>query len=154
MLRAVVTRMTSAARTSLLAPRSATAVTGTQSTRASHDSKETDEEFDERYVKFFNRSDIDHWEIRKAMNDLAGMDLVPEPKIICAALRACRRLNDFALAVRFIESVKDKAGPHVNTIYPYIVQEIKPTLDELGINTPEQLGYDEPELAVESVYHM
>lgn len=82
------------------------------------------------------------------------MDLVPEPKIVCAALRACRRLNDFALAVRFLESIKEKSGPHVKTIYPYILQEIRPTLDELGINTPEELGYDKPELACESVYHM
>ncbi|XP_014473321.1 PREDICTED: cytochrome c oxidase subunit 5A, mitochondrial [Dinoponera quadriceps] len=152
MLRAVAARAASAARTGLLAPRSATAVTSTQSARASHDG--TDEEFDERYVKFFSRNDIDHWEIRKAMNDLAGMDLVPEPKIICAALKACRRLNDFALAVRFLESVKEKAGPFAKTVYPYILQEIKPTLDELGISTPEELGYDKPELAVESVYHM
>lgn len=72
MLRAVVTRAASAARTGLLTSRRATAVTGTQSVRASHESTETDEEFDERYVKFFNRNDIDHWEIRKAMNDLAG----------------------------------------------------------------------------------
>lgn len=40
------------------------------------------------------------------MNDLQGMDLVPEPKIIIAALKACRRLNDYALAVRFLEGVK------------------------------------------------
>lgn len=71
MLRAVAARAASAARAGLLAPRSA-AVTGTQNTRASHGTKETDEEFDERYVKFFSRNDIDHWEIRKAMNDLAG----------------------------------------------------------------------------------
>jgi len=83
-----------------------------------------------------------------------GMDLVPEPKIICAALRACRRLNDFALAVRFLESVKEKGGSHASKIYPYILQEIRPTLDELGISTPEELGYDKPELALESVYHM
>jgi len=82
------------------------------------------------------------------------MDLVPEPKIICAALRACRRLNDFALAVRFLESIKDKGGPHAAQIYPYILQEIRPTLDELGINTPEELGYDKPELAYRSVYEM
>lgn len=82
------------------------------------------------------------------------MDLVPEPKIICAALKACRRLNDYALAVRFLESIKDKAGPQANVIYPYIIQEIRPTLDELGINTPEELGYDKPELAVPSVDHM
>jgi len=82
------------------------------------------------------------------------MDLIPEPKVICAALRACRRLNDYALAVRLLECLKDKGGPRKHIIYPYIIQEIRPTLDELGINTPEELGYDKPELALESVYHM
>ena len=40
------------------------------------------------------------------MNTLVGYDLVPEPKIIDAALQACRRLNDFASAVRILEVVK------------------------------------------------
>jgi cytochrome c oxidase subunit 5a len=43
--------------------------------RMSH-STETDEEFDARYESYFNRADIDGWEVRKAMNDLLGMDLV------------------------------------------------------------------------------
>ncbi|KAI5645083.1 cytochrome c oxidase subunit va domain-containing protein [Phthorimaea operculella] len=115
---------------------------------------ETDEEFDCRYEAFFNRRDIDGWEIRKGMNDLCGMDLVPDPRIIKAALHACRRVNDYALAVRFIEACKDKCGPKVNEIYPYIIQEIKPVLTELGIETPEELGYDKPELALENVYEM
>lgn len=33
-----------------------------------------------------------------------------------------------------------------------VLQEIKPTLDELGISTPEELGYDKPELALKSVF--
>lgn len=82
------------------------------------------------------------------------MDLVPDPSIICAAMKACRRLNDFALAVRILETIKEKCGSKLNEIYPYILQEVKPTLDELGINTPEELGYDKPELALESVYDM
>lgn len=80
------------------------------------------------------------------MNDLAGMDMVPDPRIIIAALYACRRINEYALAVRFLETVKYKCGPHVSRIYPYILQEIAPTLNELGIDTPEALGYDKPEL--------
>ncbi|CAH0405129.1 unnamed protein product [Chilo suppressalis] len=115
---------------------------------------ESDEEFDSRYEAFFNRKDIDGWEIRKGMNDICGMDLVPDPRIIKAALHACRRVNDYALAIRFIEACKDKCGPKVNEIYPYIIQEIKPTLTELGIDTPEELGYDKPELALENVYEM
>jgi len=75
------------------------------SVRCSH-TQETDEEFDTRYERFFNRPDIDGWEIRKAVNDLQGYDLVPEPKIIIAAMKACRRVNDYALAVRFLEAVK------------------------------------------------
>lgn len=36
---------------------------------------------------------------------------------------------------------QDKAGPHKD-IYPYLIQELRPTLDELGISTPEELGID------------
>lgn len=102
---------------------------------------ESDEEFDARWVTYFNKPDIDAWELRKGVNTLIGYDLVPEPKILDAALRACRRLNDFASTVRILEAVKDKAGPHKD-IYPYVIQELRPTLDELGISTPEELGLD------------
>ncbi|KAF3854978.1 hypothetical protein F7725_023033 [Dissostichus mawsoni] len=77
----------------------------------------------------------------QGMNTLIGYDLVPEPKIVEAALKACRRLNDLASAIRILEAVKDKAGPH-KEIYPYLIQELKPTLEELGISTPEELGID------------
>ncbi|KAG6799228.1 cytochrome c oxidase subunit 5A, mitochondrial [Apis mellifera caucasica] len=123
-----------------------------QNIRASHDGpQETEEEFNKQYVTYLNRTNLDHWEFRQAMNKLAAMDLVPDPSIICAALRACRRLNDFALAIRVLEMIKDKCGSKVKEIYPYILQEIKPTLDELGINTIEELGYDKPELALQSI---
>lgn len=36
-----------------------------------HGPTETDEEFDARYVAFFNRKDIDGWEIRKVRHYLA-----------------------------------------------------------------------------------
>ncbi|XP_017341573.1 cytochrome c oxidase subunit 5A, mitochondrial [Ictalurus punctatus] len=107
----------------------------------SHGKQETDEEFDARWVTYFNKPDIDAWELRKGMNTLIGYDLVPEPKILEAALRACRRLNDLGSAIRILEAVKDKAGPH-KEIYPYVIQELRPTLNELGIPTPEELGID------------
>uniref|UniRef100_A0A8C5E3W4 Cytochrome c oxidase subunit 5A, mitochondrial n=2 Tax=Gouania willdenowi TaxID=441366 RepID=A0A8C5E3W4_GOUWI len=107
----------------------------------SHGKQETDEEFDARWVTYFNKPDIDAWELRKGMNTLIGYDLVPEPKILEAALKACRRLDDLASAIRILEAVKEKAGPHKD-IYPYLVQELRPTLDELGISTPEELGID------------
>merc|ERR1711934_454705 len=116
--------------------------------RHSSAKKESDEEFDARYVNYFSRPDIDGWECRKAMNDLIGEDLIPEPKIVIAAMHACRRLNDISIAMRFLEAIKWKSGEKVDKIWPYIHQEIKPTLEELGIPTPEECGYDKPELAL------
>ena len=107
-----------------------------------------------RYEKYFNNPKIDGWDLRQGMTDLLGHDMVPEPKIINAALYACRRVNDYALAVRFLEAVKNKTGRKCSEIYPYIVQEITPVLCELGIDTPEMLGYDEPEFYLESVYNI
>ena len=65
----------------------------------------SEEEFDRKYVDYFNRPDIDGWEIRKGMADLVAMDLVPEPEIVAAALRACRRVNDFSLTTRSADFV-------------------------------------------------
>merc|ERR1712020_250189 len=118
----------------------------------SHGPVESDAEFDARYEAYFNRADIDGLEYRKAMGDLAGMDLVPEPAIVNAALRACRRLNDFPLAVRTLEMVKNKCQPNEKEVWPYMLQELQPTLDELGILTPEEMGYDKPELSLPNPY--
>ena len=81
------------------------------------------------------------WGLKKGLNELYGHDLVPEPKIVTAMLKAARRVNDVAMAIRILEAVKDKAAGNA-TIYEYIIQSIKPTLDELGISTPEELGLD------------
>ncbi|XP_055384374.1 cytochrome c oxidase subunit 5A, mitochondrial [Condylostylus longicornis] len=124
------------------------------SVRASHGHAESDEDFDRRYEDYFNRKDIDGWEIRRGMNDVLGMDLIPDPKIIIAGLKAARRVNDYALAVRWLEGCKDKCGDKKAEIYPYLLNEIRPTLTELGVLTPEEMGYDQPELALKSVYDM
>jgi cytochrome c oxidase subunit 5a len=100
---------------------------------------ETDQEFDDRWEAYFNREDIDTWELRKGLNDLYGHDLVPEPRIIKAMLKAARRLDDLPMAVRILEAVKQKAAGDAK-IYSYIMGEIKSTLDELGLKTPEELG--------------
>lgn len=100
---------------------------------------ESDKEFDDRWESYFNREDIDTWELRKGLNDLYGHDLVPEPRIVKAMLNAARRLNDLPMAVRILEAVKQKAAGD-EKIYSYIIGEIRPTLDELGLKTPEELG--------------
>ena len=112
---------------------------------------ESDAEFDSRYVAYFDRADIDGWEIRKGMADLCAMDMVPEPVIVASALRACRRKNDYSLTTRIMEvKCRDKEAK----FWPYSLQELKPTLDELGILTPEDLGYNQPELALPNPYEI
>jgi len=129
-------------------------VRGTAARTMSHGPVESDAEFDARYEAYFNRPDIDGWEYRKAMGELAGMDLCPEPTIVNAALRACRRINDYALAIRTLEVVKMKCSPNPQEMWPYMLQEIQPTLDELGINNLEEMGYDQPELALPNPYEV
>ncbi|KAJ1073567.1 hypothetical protein K5549_020427, partial [Capra hircus] len=101
-----------------------------------HRSQETGEECNTCWVTCFSTSGIDVQELRKGKNILAGYDLVPEPKITVAAYLC---LNDFASTVHIIEIVKNKAGPH-KEIYPCVLQELRPTLNELGISSPEELG--------------
>ena len=56
------------------------------------------------------------------MADLVAMDLVPEPTILAAALRACRRVNDFSLTTRILEITKVKCGDKEAEFWPYIMQ--------------------------------
>lgn len=107
--------------------------------RYSSKKEESDEEFDARWEAYFNRDDIDAWELRKGLNDLYGYDVVPQPKIVVAMLKAARRLDDVALAVRILESVKEKAAGD-QKVYSFVMEGVKPTLEELGLETPEKLG--------------
>jgi len=111
-------------------------------------------EFDKKYIDYFNRADIDGWEIRKGMADLVAMDLVPEPEIVSAALRACRRVNDFSLTTRILEVVKIKCGDKEAEFWPYMLQQLQPTLEELGIPSLSDMGYDKPELALPNPYEI
>ncbi|XP_036331504.1 cytochrome c oxidase subunit 5A, mitochondrial-like [Rhagoletis pomonella] len=116
--------------------------------------EEPEQVFNKRFEDFFNRCEIDGWDLRQGMNDILGYDVVPHPKIIEAGLRACRRVNDIALAIRWLEACKNRCGDKVDQIYPYLLNNIRPTLYDLGIPTPEELNYDKPELAVKSVFDM
>ena len=102
------------------------------------ESPESDAEFDARWEGYFYRADIDGWELRHGMNELYGHDLVPEPKIVSAALKACRRLDDYPMIVGIFEMIKDKAVGD-KEIYNYILLQCKPTFDELGLSTPAEL---------------
>ena len=109
------------------------------------------DDYDKRYIGFFKDPNLDGWWLRKHLQEIHTEDCVADPKVAAEVLRACRRLNDFGMAVRFLESCRFKAGPNASSVMPYMYQELKPVMDELGIPTLEELGYDKPELACPKV---
>lgn len=108
---------------------------------SSKQATETDEQFDTRWENYFNREDIDTWELRTGLNELCGHDLVPEPKIVVAMLKAARRLNDLPMAIRILEAVREKAAGSME-VYNYVMDAVRPTVEELGIFTPAELGLE------------
>ena len=64
----------------------------------------------------------------QGMADLVAMDLVPEPTILAAALRACRRVNDYSLTTRILEITKVKCGDKEAEFWPYIMQVTDSTM--------------------------
>ena len=77
--------------------------------RASHSEhgQETFESFTERYVSFFQGAQ-DLFEVQRGLNNCFAHDLVPSPAVVEAAVRAARRVNDYATAVRIFEGIKEK----------------------------------------------
>ena len=81
------------------------------------------EEFDQGWIDYFSNESLDDWELRRGINILYGQDAIPDPKIVVAVLRAARRQNDVATAIRFLEAVNEKTAGN-RKIYSYILQVI------------------------------
>ncbi|TCD62872.1 Cytochrome c oxidase subunit 6 [Steccherinum ochraceum] len=98
--------------------------------------QETFESFNERYVQFFKDAE-DLFEVQRGLNNCFAHDLVPAPSVIEAALRATRRVNDYATAVRIFEGISEKVENKQQ--YQQYLDELKGVRDELGINLREEL---------------
>ncbi|RKP11945.1 cytochrome c oxidase subunit VA-domain-containing protein [Piptocephalis cylindrospora] len=98
--------------------------------------EETFEQFTSRYVDFFAGVD-DLYELQRGLNNCFSYDLVPAPEVIDTALRAARRINDIATAVRILEALKLKV--EAPSQYEAYLQALAPTREELGIPTREEL---------------
>ncbi|KAG0375670.1 MAG: cytochrome c oxidase subunit VA-domain-containing protein [Linnemannia gamsii] len=99
--------------------------------------EESFEHFTERFIKFFDNVD-DVFELQRGLNNAFGYDLVPSPSVIAAALKASRRVDDYATAVRVFEGLKVKAGS--DALYKQYLDELAPLKNELGVQTKEELG--------------
>ena len=66
------------------------------------------------------------------------------PSIVAAALRACRRVNDFSLTTRILEVVRIKCGNREAEIWPYMMQ----------VTTSESVNVPESDLALLRSWHL
>lgn len=92
--------------------------------------QETFESFTERYVNFFQSAE-DLFEVQRGLNNCFAHDLVPAPAVVESALRASRRVNDYATAVRVFEGIKEKVENKAQ--YQAYLDELKPVREELGV---------------------
>lgn len=93
-----------------------------------HESESFDA-FNERYRTFF-ASCSDLFELQRGLNNCFAYDLVPNTAVIDAALRAARKCNDYATAVRILEGVKEKVENKGQ--YKAYLEELSETIKELG----------------------
>ncbi|KZV95580.1 cytochrome c oxidase [Exidia glandulosa HHB12029] len=98
--------------------------------------QESFEEFTARYVSFFDGVE-DLFELQRGLNNCFAHDLVPAPSIIEAALKAARRVDDYATAVRIFEGVREKVENKQQ--YQAYLQELQPIKQELGVETKEEM---------------
>jgi cytochrome c oxidase subunit 5a len=91
--------------------------------------QETFEAFTKRYVDFFHNAE-DLFEVQRGLNNCFSHDLVPAPEVVEAAVRAARRVNDYATAVRVFEGVREKVENKQQ--YQAYLEELKGVRDELG----------------------
>ncbi|KAL7424107.1 Cytochrome c oxidase subunit 6 [Cryptotrichosporon argae] len=97
---------------------------------------ESYESFNARYQTFFTQV-TDLFELQRGLNNCFAYDLVPSTDVIEAALRASRKVNDYATAVRILEGVKEKVENKGQ--YQAYLDELKGTIQELGVQTKEEL---------------
>ncbi|KAK1965297.1 cytochrome c oxidase subunit VA [Colletotrichum eremochloae] len=108
--------------------------------RSGDHAEETFEEFSARFEKEFDAVQ-DVFELQRNLNNAFAYDLVPSPSVVAAALKAARRVNDFATAVRIFEGVKAKVENKGQ--YEQYLEELKPLREELGIPLKEDIYPEE-----------
>ena len=92
------------------------------------------------WCDYFDHEECDYWYFRHAARKCMGDDWIPPPEVVQSMLYNCRRNNCLPSAIRTIELLKLRCREN-RAAYNWIMQELQPTFDDLGIKTPEQLGF-------------
>lgn len=80
----------------------------------------------------------DDFELERGLNHIFAADWVPSVEVIAEALKASRRLNTFATAVRILEGLEQKA--YKKEQFAAYMTELKPLLEDLGVPARSELG--------------
>ena len=94
-------------------------------------------EFQRYWIEHFQTCP-DAFELQRGLNNSFAYDVVPPIPVLEAALRACRRLNEPAVAIRVFGFLKGKTDNDKQ--YDMYVNYLRPLMDELGVSTPEEIG--------------
>lgn len=94
--------------------------------------------YESRWTQFFTTEAYDQFELQRGLNSCFSYDIVPTVPVLEAALRACRRLNDFSQAVRIFGALREKCKDDAE--YHDYVKYLQPIKDELGVPAPEDIG--------------
>jgi cytochrome c oxidase subunit 5a len=95
-------------------------------------------EYESRWTTFFNSSAYDQFELQRGLNHAFSFDIVPTVSVLEAALRAARRLGDYAAAMRVFGALRQKCKDDKE--YEGYVRHLDSLKMELGISAPEDIG--------------
>ncbi|ODQ77226.1 hypothetical protein BABINDRAFT_163726 [Babjeviella inositovora NRRL Y-12698] len=97
------------------------------------------EDMEEHTAKFTKDLEeaYDMFEVCRVINNAFSHDLVPSPAVCETALRAARRINEYAVAVRVFEMIEAKVENSAQ--YEAYLDELKDIREELGIELKADL---------------
>ncbi|KAJ3316343.1 Cytochrome c oxidase subunit 6 [Blyttiomyces sp. JEL0837] len=91
----------------------------------------------QQWLTHFNTVE-DDFELERGLNHIFAMDWAPSVEVVAEAIKASRRLNTFATAVRVLEALEHKV--HNKGQYEAYLKELKPLLEDLGVVDKHGLG--------------
>ncbi|KAI9193144.1 cytochrome c oxidase, subunit VA/VI [Polychytrium aggregatum] len=91
----------------------------------------------QKWVSHFSTCE-DDFELERGLNHIFAADWVPSVDVITESLKAARRLNSYATAVRVLEALEGKVES--KSQYSQYISELKPLLAELGVEEKKDLG--------------
>merc|ERR1711997_1159505 len=92
------------------------------------------------WVDYFDHPECDLFYFRRGALPAVNDDWIPPPEVVQAMLYNCRRRDCLPSAIRVLEQVRLRCSDNLNA-YNWIMQELEPTIQDLGIKTPEELDF-------------